>query len=165
MIGHGFCKEPRLTTAHSKRAGKSERVTAPSRGMADQLTRRSTRRSSEPDVSVRRRYRLIFKLGFLSFGTSRILKTLEETMASDEKPKSKRGFASMDPDKRREIAAKGGASVPNEKRSFAANRALAVLAGQKGGAATPSSKRAFSRDRALATSAGRAGGIASTREK
>ena len=31
---------------------------------------------------------------------------------------SNRGFASMDPEKQREIAAKGGESVPAAKRSF-----------------------------------------------
>ena len=34
------------------------------------------------------------------------------------KRKSTRGFASMDPEKQRAIARKGGESVPNDKRSF-----------------------------------------------
>ncbi len=46
---------------------------------------------------------------------------------------SKRGFASMDPDRQREIARKGGASVPSEKRSFSQDRALAASAGREGG--------------------------------
>ena len=46
---------------------------------------------------------------------------------------SNRGFASMDADKQREIARKGGRSVPDEKRSFARNRQLASEAGRKGG--------------------------------
>lgn len=46
---------------------------------------------------------------------------------------SKRGFASMDPDKRREIARKGGASVPADKRSFSRDRELAQIAGAIGG--------------------------------
>ncbi len=46
---------------------------------------------------------------------------------------AKRGFASIDPEKRREIASKGGKSVPAEKRSFAQNRDLASEAGRKGG--------------------------------
>ena len=46
---------------------------------------------------------------------------------------SKRGFASMNPEKQREIASKGGRSVPSEKRSFALNRDLASNAGRKGG--------------------------------
>lgn len=46
---------------------------------------------------------------------------------------SKRGFASMDRDKQREIARKGGQSVPDEKRSFSKNHQLASDAGRKGG--------------------------------
>ena len=46
---------------------------------------------------------------------------------------SRRGFASMSPEKQREIASKGGRSVPSEKRSFAQNRDLASEAGRKGG--------------------------------
>lgn len=47
--------------------------------------------------------------------------------------KSRRGFAAMSPDRRREIAAKGGASVPAEKRSFSRSTDLAATAGRKGG--------------------------------
>lgn len=47
----------------------------------------------------------------------------------------KRGFASLSPERRAEIARMGGASVPAEKRSFAQNRQLARSAGAKGGAA------------------------------
>ena len=46
---------------------------------------------------------------------------------------SKRGFASMSADKVREIASKGGKSVPSEKRSFSQDRGLASTAGRKGG--------------------------------
>lgn len=46
---------------------------------------------------------------------------------------STRGFASMDRDKQREIARKGGRSVPNDKRSFSQNHKLASDAGRKGG--------------------------------
>ncbi len=49
---------------------------------------------------------------------------------------SKRGFASMDPERQREIARKGGASVPSEKRSFSQDRSLAAQAGRKGGEAS-----------------------------
>ena len=49
--------------------------------------------------------------------------------------RSKRGFASMDPEKQREIARRGGASVPPESRSFSQNRELAREAGRKGGEA------------------------------
>lgn len=51
---------------------------------------------------------------------------------------TKRGFAAMDPEKRREIARKGGASVPGEKRSFTRDRDLAANAGRKGGTANRS---------------------------
>lgn len=49
---------------------------------------------------------------------------------------SNRGFASMDPQKQREIASKGGKSVPPEQRSFSKNHALASQAGRKGGEAS-----------------------------
>jgi general stress protein YciG len=45
----------------------------------------------------------------------------------------KRGFASMDPDKQRDIASKGGQSVAPENRSFSQDRNLASEAGRKGG--------------------------------
>jgi general stress protein YciG len=53
-------------------------------------------------------------------------------MTTPETPK--RGFAAMDPERRREIARKGGVSVPSEKRSFSKDRILAAAAGAKGGA-------------------------------
>jgi general stress protein YciG len=46
---------------------------------------------------------------------------------------SQRGFASMDSDRQREIASKGGQSVPAEERSFSRDRELASEAGRKGG--------------------------------
>jgi general stress protein YciG len=49
---------------------------------------------------------------------------------------SKRGFASMDEERQREIASKGGKSVPAEKRSFSQDRELASEAGRKGGQAS-----------------------------
>lgn len=52
---------------------------------------------------------------------------------TDHVKASKRGFASMDPEKQREIARKGGRSVPGEKRSFSQNHKLASEAGRKGG--------------------------------
>lgn len=50
------------------------------------------------------------------------------------KPKSKRGFASMSPERRKEIARKGGNSVPKEKRFFYQDRIAAQEAGALGGA-------------------------------
>jgi general stress protein YciG len=52
------------------------------------------------------------------------------------KPRARRGFAAMSPERRREIARKGGGAVPAEKRSFAKNRDLAQSAGSKGGSAS-----------------------------
>ncbi|WP_036295010.1 general stress protein [Methylosinus sp. PW1] len=84
---------------------------------------------------------------------------------SDEFPsspaKSRRGFASVDPDKQREIARRGGCAVPAEKRSFSQNPDLAASAGRKGGTSVAPEKRSFSRDPALASAAGRKGGFAS----
>src|SRR6202000_2501799 len=56
--------------------------------------------------------------------------------ADTGKPRARRGFAAMNPERRREIARKGGASVPGEKRSCAKDRDLAASAGRKGGEAT-----------------------------
>jgi general stress protein YciG len=53
-----------------------------------------------------------------------------------QKSPSRRGFAAMDKDRQREIARKGGASVPDEKRSFSQDRDLAAAAGRKGGEAS-----------------------------
>ena len=61
---------------------------------------------------------------------------MQETETAPKK--ARRGFAAMDPEKRRAIAAKGGASVPAEKRSFAMSKNLASQAGSKGGRSRPS---------------------------
>jgi len=71
---------------------------------------------------------------------------------------SNRGFASMDAAKQREIARKGGESVPNEKRSFSRDHALAAEAGRKGGHSVSPDDRSFSKNRGLASEAGRKGG-------
>jgi general stress protein YciG len=55
---------------------------------------------------------------------------------------SNRGFASMDPAMQREIASKGGRSVPPEERSFSKDRALAAEAGRTGGEASHGGRRA-----------------------
>jgi len=49
---------------------------------------------------------------------------------------ARRGFAAMDKERQREIARKGGASVPDDKRSFSQDRDLAASAGRKGGEAS-----------------------------
>ncbi len=46
----------------------------------------------------------------------------------------------MDPERQREIARTGGASVPSEKRSFSQDRSLAAQAGRKGGEASHGSR-------------------------
>jgi general stress protein YciG len=89
-----------------------------------------------------------------------------------------RGFASMDEDKQRDIASKGGSSVPDEKRSFSQDKGLAAEAGRKGGEhshggqqqASDSDRRQqgggserggsgnFANDRERASEAGRKGG-------
>ena len=90
----------------------------------------------------------------------------------------KRGFGSMDEDKQRDIASKGGESVPAEKRSFSQDRDLASEAGRKGGENSGGSDRQqqasgkdrgqqggdrggsgnFANDRERASEAGRKGG-------
>jgi general stress protein YciG len=68
------------------------------------------------------------------------------------KPKSNRGFASMDPERQREIASKGGhASGGN----FANNRERAAEAGRKGGQLSGGN---FANNRQRAVEAGRKGG-------
>lgn len=52
-------------------------------------------------------------------------------MTEDATPKARRGFAAMDPEKRRELARKGGASVPGHKRAYSTDRGLASTAGKK----------------------------------
>lgn len=76
-----------------------------------------------------------------------------------------RGFARMDRTKQREIARKGGANVPHEKRSFAQDRQLASEAGRKGGRRVAPHARSFSQNRALAAEAGRKGGRMSQRRR
>jgi general stress protein YciG len=76
---------------------------------------------------------------------------------------SARGFAAMDENKQREIARKGGESVPADKRSFSQNHGLAAQAGRKGGQSVAAEDRSFSKDRELAAEAGRKGGQESGR--
>ena len=78
----------------------------------------------------------------------------------EQKSTSNRGFASMDRAKQRQIASKGGQSVPPEKRSFSQDPTLAAQAGRKGGESVPAEGRSFSQNRELAAEAGRKGGQA-----
>src|SRR5437764_1398837 len=75
-----------------------------------------------------------------------------------ETRKPLRGFASMTPERRREIAAKGGRSVRPEQRSFSKDRDLARTAGKVGGESIPPKKRSFSQNPGLAAIAGKKGG-------
>lgn len=74
--------------------------------------------------------------------------------------KLKKGFATMSPERQREIASMGGKAVKPAQRSFSLDRKLAASAGRKGGANVPGSKRSFFQDRELARAAGSAGGSA-----
>ncbi|HKT54501.1 MAG TPA: KGG domain-containing protein [Caulobacteraceae bacterium] len=47
--------------------------------------------------------------------------------------RAKRGFGAMSPEKRRELARKGGKAVPPSERGFAKDRELAAAAGREGG--------------------------------
>ena len=58
---------------------------------------------------------------------------------------ARRGFAAMDKDRQREIARKGGASVPDEKRSFSRTATWPPRPGAK--AAKPRTAGAGSADR------------------
>lgn len=62
-------------------------------------------------------------------------------MIKTKRRKAKRGFAAMTPERRREIARKGGQSVKPENRAFAQNRELASDAGRKGGSQSPGKRR------------------------
>lgn len=79
-------------------------------------------------------------------------------MMAGKRDTSHRGFAAMDENKQREIARKGGQSVPDEKRSFSQDHELASEAGRKGGQASGGN---FANDRERAADAGRRGGEAS----
>jgi general stress protein YciG len=75
--------------------------------------------------------------------------------ANNGRRPAKRGFAAMDPERQREIARKGGASVPDEKRSFSQDRDLAAAAGRKGGEASHGGGRSSSRNRNATDEEGR----------
>jgi general stress protein YciG len=68
-------------------------------------------------------------------------------------PSGKKGFASMTPEKRKEIAILGGKAVPAEKRAFSTKKGLAAKAGAKGG--KTKRPRSFTLDPDLASRASR----------
>jgi general stress protein YciG len=82
-----------------------------------------------------------------------------------DKPKAKRGFATLSPERRREIASMGGKAIKPENRQFSKNKALAVSAGRKGGTSVDPEKRSFSRNRELASKAGMKGALGREKEQ
>lgn len=74
-----------------------------------------------------------------------------------------KGFALLSPERRRELASKGGKSVPAESRGFS-NKDVASKAGKKGGKSVNPQNRAFSRNPELARKAGKKGGAALRRK-
>jgi general stress protein YciG len=78
-----------------------------------------------------------------------------------EETKKPRGFATLTPERRREVASAGGKAVAAESRSFSRDKALAKSAGKKGGQNRDPDSRSFSTDAKLARSAGSRGGKAS----
>lgn len=81
-----------------------------------------------------------------------------------EAPKKLRGFAAMSPERRRELASRGGKATPPEKRAFSRSPALAQSAGTKGGKAVPSAKRTYAKRPDIAQRAGTKGGRAKKRK-
>jgi uncharacterized protein len=71
---------------------------------------------------------------------------------------NKRGFAAMDPEKRREAAAKGGMAGKGRGGTFR-DPEVARAAGRIGGKNVRKEDRMFYKDRSLAARAGRIGGV------
>jgi general stress protein YciG len=80
------------------------------------------------------------------------------TQSNSDRPKSNRGFASMDASKQREIASKGGKAAHQQGRAHEFTPDEARTAGRKGG-------EVVSRDRAHMAAIGRAGGQARGRNR
>jgi general stress protein YciG len=80
------------------------------------------------------------------------------TNSNSDRPKSSRGFASMDLGKQREIASKGGKAAHAQGRAHEFTADEARAAGRKGG-------ETVSRDRAHMAAIGRAGGQARGRNR
>jgi general stress protein YciG len=77
---------------------------------------------------------------------------------NSDRPKSNRGFASMDPAKQKEIASKGGKAAHAQGRAHEFTSDEARVAGRKGG-------EVVSRDRAHMAAIGREGGQARGRNR
>ena len=80
------------------------------------------------------------------------------TQSNSDRPKSNRGFASMDPGKQKEIASKGGKAAHAQGRAHEFSADEARTAGRKGG-------EVVSRDRSHMASIGRSGGQARGRNR
>jgi general stress protein YciG len=80
------------------------------------------------------------------------------TQGNSDRPKSNRGFASMDRGKQKEIASKGGKAAHAQGRAHEFTPDEARTAGRKGG-------EVVSRDRAHMAAIGRAGGQARGRNR
>lgn len=80
------------------------------------------------------------------------------TNINSERPKSNRGFASMDLGRQREIASKGGKAAHAQGRAHEFTAEEARAAGRKGG-------EVVSRDRSHMAAIGRAGGQARGRNR
>ena len=78
--------------------------------------------------------------------------------STSERPKSNRGFASMDLERQREIASKGGKAAHAQGRAHEFTADEARAAGRKGG-------EVVSRDRLHMAAIGRAGGQARGRNR
>lgn len=61
--------------------------------------------------------------------------------STEEKPKSKRGFAAMSPEKQKEIAARGGKKAHEKGRAHTFTSEEAKQAGAKGGTVAAARKR------------------------
>lgn len=83
---------------------------------------------------------------------------IKPELPADEPFKRGRGFASMTPERRKEIAAAGGRAVKRQNRAFSRDPELAAAAGRKGGRMVDPANRTFFKDRNLAREAGRKGG-------
>ena len=95
---------------------------------------------------------------YAAFNPGRYDQCSDYVSAARKRSKKLRGFATMSPEKRREIASLGGRSVPAEKRSFSVSKELAIDAGRRGGTNVPAKKRLFFLNPELATEAGKKGG-------
>jgi general stress protein YciG len=77
---------------------------------------------------------------------------------ADKDTKGKRGFASMDPEKRREIARRGGRTVHGRGTGYTFTQEEQRKGGERGG-------RALSQNRAYMAEIGRRGGISRQRQR